>query len=214
MPITFNKISKALNEKSLAVNARKLADSDADFARILQAYGTPPLWAREPGFATLVQIILEQQVSLASAKAAFDRLHAAIAPITPENFLTLNEVELKTIDFSRQKTLYSRLLAEAVLNGQLDLEALPSLPDDEVRETLKQRKGVGDWTADIYLLMVLRRPDIWPRGDLALLVALQKLKQLPARPTREEFDDLGLKWRPFRAVAARFLWHFYLSERR
>ncbi len=213
MPMKFHKIPRSLDEKSLVVKARKLAESDADLTRILQAYGTPPLWAREPGFATLIHIILEQQVSLASAKAAFDRLHAAIAPITPTSFLTLNAVELKTIGFSRQKTLYAQLLAEAILGGQLDLEALNSLPDDEVRETLKRLKGIGDWTADIYLLMALRRPDIWPQGDLALLVAMQKLKQLPLRPTREEFDLLGEKWKPYRAVAARFLWHFYLSER-
>ena len=213
MPMNFHKIPGSLDEKSLVVKARKLAESDADLTRILQAYGTPPLWAREPGFATLIHIILEQQVSLASAKAAFDRLHGAIAPITPTSFLTLNAVELKTIGFSRQKTLYAQLLAEAILGGQLDLEALNSLPDDEVRETLKRLKGIGDWTADIYLLMALRRPDIWPQGDLALLVAMQKLKQLPLRPTREEFDLLGEKWKPYRAVAARFLWHFYLSER-
>ena len=214
MPTKFHKTPKPLDEKSLAVNAQKLAVGEADFARILQAYGTPPLWAREPGFATLVHIILEQQVSLASAKAAFDRLHAAIAPITPESFLTLNDIELKTIGFSRQKTSYARLLAEAILNGQLDLEALHLLPDDEVRETLKTLKGIGNWTADIYLLMALRRPDIWPPGDLALLVAMQKLKQLPVRPTHEEFENFGRKWKPYRAIAARFLWHFYLSERR
>ena len=204
---------KSLDEKSLGVIARKMAASDADFARILQAYGTPPLWAREPGFATLIHIILEQQVSLASAKAAFDKLYNAIAPVTPESFLQLNDFELKVIGFSRQKTLYSRLLAEAILDGQLDLEALYLLPDEDVRENLKQLKGIGDWTADIYLLMALRRADIWPPGDLALLVAMQKMKQLVARPTRDEFEKFGEKWKPYRAVAARFLWHLYLSER-
>ncbi len=204
---------KPLDEKSLAVIARKMAARDADFARILQGYGTPPLWAREPGFATLIQIILEQQVSLASAKAAFDKLYNAIAPVTPESFLQLNKIELKTIGFSRQKMLYSQLLAEAILDGQLDLEALSLLPDDEVRENLKQMKGIGDWTADIYLLMALRRVDIWPQGDLALLVAMQKMKQLPTRPSRNEFEEFGEKWKPYRAVAARFLWHFYLSDR-
>jgi DNA-3-methyladenine glycosylase II len=207
------KIPKPLDEKSLEVIARKFAKSDEELARVFQAYGTPPLWAREPGFATLIYIILEQQVSLASAKAAFDKLYSAIAPITPESFLELNKIELKAIGFSRQKTLYSQLLSEAILDGQLDLEALSLLPDDEVREKLKQLKGIGDWTADIYLLMALRRPDIWPQGDLALLVAMQKIKNLPTRPTRQEFEKLGEKWKPYRAVAARFLWHFYLSER-
>lgn len=206
-----NNVPNPLNERSLAVAAKKLAASDSDFARIVAAYGLPPLWEREPGFATLVYIILEQQVSLASAKAAFDRLQATLGRITPDNFLTLSNAELKTIGFSRQKTLYAQLLAEAILTKQLDLDALPKLPDDEVRATLKQLKGIGDWTADIYLLMVLGRPDIWPRGDLALIVAMQKLKQLSARPTAKEFAALGESWKPFRAVAARLLWHFYLS---
>ena len=209
-----NKIPPSLNERSLAVAAKKLVASDPDLARIVTAYGLPPLWEREPGFATLVYIILEQQVSLASAKAAFTRLQATLGRITPDNFLTLNHAELKTIGFSRQKTLYAQLLAEAILDQQLDLAALHELPDDEVRTTLKQLKGIGDWTADIYLLMALGRPDIWPRGDLALVVAMQKLKQLPARPTAEEFAAWGESWKPFRAVAARLLWHFYLSEKR
>lgn len=206
-----SKVPELLDEKSLAVAAKKLAASDSDLAYLLQTYGTPPLWAREPSFPTLIHIILEQQVSLASAKAAFDRLHAAIAPITPERLLTLNDAEMKIIGFSRQKTLYARLLAQSLLNGQLDLDALLELPDDEVRVTLKQLKGVGDWTADIYLLMALRRPDIWPKGDLALLVAMQRMKKLAARPTQEEFDLIGAAWAPYRAVAARLLWHFYLS---
>ena len=209
-----NKIPPSLNERSLAVAAKKLVASDPDLARIVTAYGLPPLWEREPGFATLVYIILEQQVSLASAKAAFTRLQATLGRITPDNFLTLNHAELKTIGFSRQKTLYAQLLAEAILDQQLDLAALHELPDDEVRTTLKQLKGIGDWTADIYLLMALGRPDIWPRGDLALVVAMQRIKQLPTRPTAQEFAALGESWKPFRAVAARLLWHFYLSEKR
>jgi DNA-3-methyladenine glycosylase II len=206
-----NNVPIPLNERSLAVAAKKLAASDPDLARILKTYGTPPLWEREPGFATLVYIILEQQVSLASAKAAFYRLQMTLGHITPDNFLKLNNAELKAIGFSRQKTLYAQLLAEAVLDRQIDLDHLHELPDDEVRTTLKQLKGIGDWTADVYLLMALGRPDIWPRGDLALLVAMQKLKQLPARPTAEEFALLGEPWKPYRAVAARLLWHFYLS---
>lgn len=200
-----------LDNASLAVAARKLAASDADFAYLLKTYGVPPLWAREPGFPTLVHIILEQQVSLASARAAMKRLQAAIAPVTPERFLPLSDAELKAIGFSRQKTLYVRLLAQAILDSTLDLPSLVTQSDDEVRTTLKQLKGIGDWTADIYLLMALCRPDIWPPGDIALLTALQRLKKLPARPTRDEFIELGQAWQPYRAVAARMLWHFYLS---
>src|SRR5581483_9148798 len=173
-----------------------------------------PLWEREPGFPTLVHIILEQQVSLASAKAAFDRLHAAISPINPERFLTLDDAELKAIGFSRQKTLYCRLLAQALLDGQLDLNNLHAMGDHEARAVMKQLKGIGDWTADIYLLMVLLRPDVWPKGDLALAVAMQKLKGMKARPTSDELEMMAEGWKPRRAVAARMLWHFYLSGRR
>lgn len=212
MPKKRNNPIPVLDEASLAVAANRLAASDADLAYLLNTYGVPPLWARDPGFPTLVHIILEQQVSLASARAAFTRLQAAIAPVTPERFLPLSDAELKAIGFSRQKTLYVRLLAQALLDGALDLDALATQPDDEVRTTLKQLKGIGDWTADIYLLMALGRPDIWPPGDVALLVALQRLKKLPARPTRDEFVALGTAWQPYRAVAARMLWHFYLSS--
>jgi DNA-3-methyladenine glycosylase II len=213
MPTKRNNRSPLLDEKSLAVAVNHLAASDPDLARILHLYGMPPLWAREPGFPTLVHIILEQQVSLASAQAAFDRLQAALVTVTPERFLLLSDAELKAIGFSRQKMLYARLLAQAILDRQLDLDALAELPDDEVRVTLKQLKGIGAWTADIYLLMALRRPDIWPQGDLGLLVALQRMKNLALRPTPAEFDLYGAAWRPYRAVAARLLWHFYLSAK-
>lgn len=200
-----------LDEKSLVAGAHHLAAGDFDFAHILRAYGQPPLWAREPGFPTLIHIILEQQVSLASARAAFDRLCAAIVPLTPERFLTLDDVTLKAIGFSRQKMNYVRLLAQEILAERLDLEALRILPDDEVRDSLKRLKGVGDWTADIYLLMALRRADVWPKGDLALMIALQKLKKLPARPAPEIFMEWGEQWKPLRAIAARFLWLYYLK---
>lgn len=203
-----------LNEKSLRRAVRQLAARDADLNAIVARYGDPPLWAREASFATLVHIILEQQVSLASAKAAFDRLQVALGSVEPHGLLMLDDTALKTIGFSRQKTRYARLLAEAVLAGQLDLAHLATLDDDGARAALKQLKGIGDWTADIYLLMALGRPDVWPKGDLALVVAAQRVKQLPARPAPAEFEALGESWRPWRAVAARLLWHHYLSERK
>jgi DNA-3-methyladenine glycosylase II len=159
-------------------------------------------------------MILEQQVSLASAKAAYDRLVAAISPLTPESFLRLNDAELKAIGFSRQKTQYGRHLAEAINQGDLDLAALAGLKDIEAKTRLMQIKGIGAWTAEVYLLMALRRPDVWPAGDLALAVAVQQLKQLAQRPTTQELIELGQAWQPWRAVAARILWHFYLSRRR
>jgi DNA-3-methyladenine glycosylase II len=203
----------ALNEEELAVACHKLSEMDDDFAFIFQRFGKPPLWAREPGFATLVHIILEQQVSLASAKSAFDKLVKYVEILTPENFLKLNGTELKAVGFSRQKTGYARGLAEAILNEKINLKGLESLPDELVKAELKKLKGIGDWTSDIYLLMALLRPDVMPKGDLALHVAFQKLKSLELRPTSDEFLLIAEKWKPFRAVAARLLWHFYLSAR-
>lgn len=204
----------SLTDASLALACGELAQRDPDLARVLAQFGVPPLWARPAGFATLVHIILEQQVSLASARSAFEKLRAALGAITPEKFLTLDDAQLKTIGFSRQKTLYCRELALAVLDGSLDIDGLPDAEDDLVRHELKKIKGIGDWTADIYLLMVLCRPDILPRGDLALLIALKELKQLPARPSHDEFLAIAENWQPHRAVAARILWHHYLSTPR
>jgi len=202
-----------LTTETLAHGARILARRDRDMARILKAWGAPPLWARRPGFATLIHIILEQQVSLASARAAFDRLHAAVSPLTPGRFLELDDATLKAIGFSRQKTAYGRHLARAILDGELDLRALRVKDDDTVRAELIGIKGIGRWSADIYLLMALRRPDVWPSGDLALAVAAQRVKRLASRPTQDELDAMSGAWRPWRAVAARLLWHYYLSDR-
>jgi DNA-3-methyladenine glycosylase II len=180
---------------------------------IYSRYGIPPLWDRPAGFATLLHIILEQQVSLASAKACFDKLAALIGEVEPVNLLELDDGELKAVGFSRQKTAYVRNLAEAVIEKRVDLDGLDKLPDAEVKNELTKLKGVGHWTADIYLLMAMLRPDVMPRGDLALHVAYQKLTNSETRPGSDEFIEIAEKWRPYRSVAARLLWHFYLSER-
>jgi DNA-3-methyladenine glycosylase II len=203
-----------LTEELLGEGIAYLSQVDPDLALLAQHLGPPPLWAREPGFPTLLHIILEQQVSLASAKATYDRLRATLSPLTPSQFLTLDEVTLKQIGFSRQKTRYSRLLAQALVAGELDLELLAGLADEQVRAELTNIKGIGSWTANIYLLLVLRRPDIWPSRDLALAVAVQKVKKLPTRPTPTELEEIAQPWRPWRAVAARLLWHDYLSRKR
>jgi len=192
---------------------RELAARDPDLARVVERHGVPPLWAREPGFPTLVLLVLEQQVSLASARAAFDRLLAAVGTLSPSSFLPLDDAELRAIGFSRQKTGYTRDLAGALLDGSLDLAAVATLPDDEVRTALTRLRGIGPWTADVYLTMALRRPDAFPSADLALLVAAQRVKRLDRRPTQAELAALAEPWRPYRAVAARILWHSYLSER-
>ncbi len=201
-----------LTQKTLHKGVAELAERDSDLAKIVKTHGLPPLWAREPGFATLVHIILEQQVSLASAKAAFNRLQEAVLfSLSPNNFLTLDDAKLRTIGFSRQKMTYCQHLAQAILRG-FNLALLPHLDDVTVRSELLKIKGIGPWTADIYLLMALRRPDIWPRGDLALTVAVQRLKGLARRPSQEEMISLARRWRPLRAIAARLLWHDYLSN--
>lgn len=201
-----------LTEESLARGVRSLARRDRALRAIARELGHPPLWDREPGFATLVHIILEQQVSLASARAAFERLRAA-GPLTPERFLDYDDAELKAIGFSRQKTAYVRHLAEALVEGRIDLDAIARMPDDDARAELVRLKGVGAWTAEIYLLMALGRPDAWPTGDLALAVAAHRALGLPVRPSYAELDILANAWRPWRGVAARILWHHYLSRR-
>lgn len=190
-----------------------MSERDEELACVARAYGVPPLWEREEGFATLVLTILEQQVSLASALAAFERLRAAAMPVAPETFLTFDDAQLRAFGFSRQKTLYCRLLARTMLDGELNLAALSSLNDDEARAKLVRLKGIGAWTAEIYLLRALLRPDAWPAGDLALQIAAQRVKRLPARPTAAELDALAEGWRPLRAVAARLLWLQYLEGR-
>ena len=205
-------MQKRLDENTLLEGVQELTHRDKDFAGIVSAYGPPPLWEREQGFPTLVHIILEQQVSLASAKAAYNKLIAAVDELTPERFLVLTDEELKRIGFSRQKTGYGRELAKAILEGRLDLVRLEALEDLEAKEELMKVKGIGVWTADIYLLMAMGRPDIWPRGDLALEVAIQRLKGWQRRPTPEEAGEMSTAWQPWRAVAARLLWHYYLSE--
>ena len=205
-------VNRSLTEETLTLGLHDLCDRDPDLAEIRTNFGPPPMWVREPGFPTLIHIILEQQVSLASARAAYQRLLAAASPLTPARFLDLDDAALKRIGFSRQKTAYSRELARAVLSGRLDLAELETRDDVTVRSELTQIKGIGPWTADIYLLMALRRPDVWPSGDLALATAAQRVKRLASRPTPDELDALGATWKPWRAVAARLLWHYYLSN--
>ena len=203
-----------LTEESLAKAVRVLIRRDPHLKAIHQKYGVPPLWAREPGFATLVHIILEQQVSLASARAAFDKLCGTLGSVTPHKLLALDDDQMRAIGFSRQKAGYARHLAQEIVSRRFNPAALEAMPDDEARAALIHLKGIGNWTADIYLLMVLRRPDVWPHGDLALATAAHAVKQLPAHPSYDELDQLAEQWQPYRAVAARLLWHQYLSERR
>ncbi|MBK9216778.1 MAG: DNA-3-methyladenine glycosylase 2 family protein [Chloracidobacterium sp.] len=205
-------MAKTLTSRTLAAACRNLAAEHSELAFVHNNYGTPPLWDREPGFPTLLHIILEQQVSLASAKACFDKLTARLGDVSPENVLTLNDAEMKQVGFSRQKTAYARHLSEALLEERLELDSLYLLPDAEVKTQLLALKGIGEWTSDIYLLMALLRRDVMPRGDIALHTAWHRLSGEP-KPSSDEFIDIAKRWRPFRSVAARLLWHYYLSER-
>jgi DNA-3-methyladenine glycosylase II len=203
----------ALDPAGLATAVALLAARDTDLAAIVARYGPPPLWDRAPGFATLLHIVLEQQVSLASARAAFDRLPAVADPLTPARFLELGDDELLTIGFSRQKARYGRALAAALVTGALDLDALDGLDDDSVHRSLQAIPGIGPWTSTIYLLMVLGRPDVWPVGDIALAESVGQVKGLGRRPNAAEMAGLGESWRPWRSVAARLFWHDYLARR-
>jgi DNA-3-methyladenine glycosylase II len=178
----------------------------------VERFGPPPLWARDPSYATIVHLILEQQVSLASAQAAFDRLVVASGVPTPAGFLTLDDAQLRAIGFSRQKAGYARDLAAALLDG-FDLETLAGQSDAAVRTELVRHRGIGRWTADVYMTMCLLRPDVWPYGDQALATAAMEVAALPQRPTFTQLGEMAERWRPYRAVAARILWHHYLRVR-
>jgi DNA-3-methyladenine glycosylase II len=206
-------MTASLSDATLSRALADLTGRNPRLARIIAEFGPPPLWERAPGFPTLLRTILEQQVSLASAEAAYDKLLTIAAPLTPERFLELDDLELKAVGFSRQKTRYGRELASAILAGELDLDRLQMLDDEAARAVLTRVKGIGRWTADIYLLLALRRPDIWPAGDLALATAVQRVIGLASAPAPPEMEIIGEAWRPWRAVAARLLWHYYLSNR-
>jgi len=202
-----------INNKALDEGVKYIENQDKHLKLVVSKYGRPPLWDRDQGFKTLIHIILEQQVSLASARAAYEKLSKHINVVTPVNFLNLSDQKLKDIGFSRQKMSYGRNLAIAINEGSLDLTVLSDLDDSDAKATLINIKGIGPWTADIYLLMALGRPDVWPKGDLALALAVQKLKGMRTRPTTESLEKMSFRWQPWRSVAARILWHFYLSER-
>ena len=200
-----------LNQKRLARAASEVALIDEDMAYILEVHGTPPLWAREPGFITLLRIILEQQVSLVSADAMYTRLTSNFDPLTPQTVLAAGEPFLRSFGITRQKSSYFINVAGAIQTGDLDLETLGGESDESAIEKLTSVKGIGPWTAKIYLLMALCRPDVWPVGDIALATAVKNLKGLQTRPTQPELSVIAENWRPYRATAARMLWHYYLN---
>lgn len=190
-----------------------LADRDQDLARIIALHGRPQRFSRPASFQTLVLLILEQQVSLDSARAAFDRLEAAIPGVEPADLLDLTDDELRAVGFSRQKTRYARELAARVLDGRLAIDALAALSDAEVRTVLTDAPGIGPWTADVFLMSSLGRSDIWPIGDRALQVAAAEALRLTDVPDQAGLGEIGERWRPQRTAAAQILWHGYLATR-
>jgi DNA-3-methyladenine glycosylase II len=196
-----------ITEESLRDAVEDLARQDRDIAIALKAVGPPPLRYRPPGFETLLRIIVAQQVSLASAAAIWGRLEVACPSLDAESVLTLDEDALRACGFSRQKAKYGLSLAELVASGRLDLAAIDRLEDEEAIARLTEVKGLGRWSAEVYLLFSHGRPDVFPAADVGLMIGAQRLKRLDARPNAEALGELAEGWRPLRAVAARMLWH-------
>jgi len=201
------------NKDNFQLLCNAIGKRDRHLKAIIQTHGYPPMWTRPPSFPTLVLIILEQQVSLASARAAFNKLKEKIGSITPKKVLSLSDAELRACYFSRQKTVYARHLAELIVTGQLNLKKIGILPEIEIREVLKKVKGIGDWTVDVYLLFALQKTDVFPVGDLAMVNALKEIKKLPKDIHRDNIIKIAEPWRPYRSLAAMLLWHHYIKTR-
>jgi len=189
----------------------KLLRIDEIFVTIFNLYGSPPNWSRPQGLTTLAKIILEQQVSLQSAKAHFNKLNAYLPVFTPQEILKLSDIEMRSCQISRQKSTYLRALSSAILDGKLNLDRLPELPVADIREQLKSVKGIGDWSADIYLMFCLQAKDVFPSGDIAVINTIRELTDFVSK---EEILEYSERWKPYRSLATYFLWHYYLSKRK
>jgi DNA-3-methyladenine glycosylase II len=201
------------SEKDFKSICDGLAKKDKDLRSIITAHGHPPMWTRPAIFQTLILIILEQQVSLASAYAAFKKLKQHIKLVTPLRLLRLTDEELRACYFSRHKIGYARALATAIQSGELNLKKLSLGGDDEIRLELKKIKGIGDWSVDVYLMHALQRSDLFPLGDVALVNSLRTIKKLPTGITKEEMLLIADNWRPHRTIAAMILWHAYICRK-
>jgi DNA-3-methyladenine glycosylase II len=190
----------------------QVAAKDPDLKGILKEFGYPPLWVRPNTFETLVLTILEQQVSLASAYAAYKKLKEKTGSITPSNLLQLTDEELRHCYLSRQKIVYTRELAQAIRSKRISLKRMDDQPGEDVRAELKALKGIGDWTVDIYLIHALRRTDIFPIGDLALVNAVKMIKGSNTL-SKEEIVQMAEQWKPHRSIATMLLWHYYIKKK-
>ena len=192
----------------------KLASTDKDLNAIIIQYGYPFFWHRAASFETLIHIILEQQVSLASAKSALNKLQEKLGKITPNKLLLLTDEDLKACYFSRQKTGYARVVANAITKKELLLDELFLLDDDTIRFKLTQLKGIGNWTVDVFLMMVLHRCNLFPAGDIALMKSIKEVKQLPKNTTKEAILEIANQWQPYQTIAAYLLWWAYIKKRK
>ncbi len=204
---------KIKNEIDFRNRCNWCIQKEAKLQRVIEKYSFPPFWSRKPNFATLVLTILEQQVSLASAKAAFNKLEERIDAITPVNLLKLSDEELRACYFSRQKTKYVKILANEIETGNLNLSRLNVLNETEIRDRLIQIKGIGNWTIDMYLMMSLHFSDIFPPGDLATIKAVYELELVPPESSKEEIILFMKKFSPNRSAATYLLWHNYIEKR-
>ena len=201
------------NADNFKVLCDQLAGRDKDLRQIIHEHGHPPMWTRPARFQTLILTILEQQVSLASAYAAFKKLREKIGYVTPSKILSLSDQELRACYFSRQKIIYARELAQAIQTRRLNLAQLGSQHNDVVRAELKKIKGIGDWTVDVYLMHALQRTDLFPLGDIALVNSLKQIKRLHPTVSKEEMLAIAEPWRPYRTIASMLLWHAYIKKR-
>ena len=194
---------------SLKAALEELCRRDPDIARAFAVCGLPETRDRKPGFPGLVRIIVGQQVSAGAARAIAGRLDQAVSPITPAVLLKATDARLRRVGLSRSKVAYIKGIARAIETGALDLDAIARQGDDEAMASLRAYKGIGRWSAELYLLFSLRRPDVWPAGDLAVRMALKRLKRLRVVPDEKRMDRIAEPWRPHRSAAALFLWHYY-----
>jgi DNA-3-methyladenine glycosylase II len=204
---------EVFNKANFKVLCRKLAKSDIHLQQIIDEHGYPPMWTRPASFQSLILFILEQQVSLASAYAAFKKLRDKIGYVTPQKILRMTDAELRACYFSRQKIVYARELAMAVQKRKLILKKLQHGHEDLVRTELKKIKGIGDWTVDVYLMHSLQRTDLFPLGDIALVNSLKEVKKLNPKITKEKMLKIAEPWKPYRTIAAMILWHAYIKKR-
>ncbi|WP_167615535.1 DNA-3-methyladenine glycosylase family protein [Maribellus sediminis] len=207
-------MKKTKNEAEFKLLCDWCTEKEPRLASVISEYDYPPFWHRDPNFATLVLTILEQQVSLASAKAAYLKLLDRIEDVTPKNLLKLSDQELRECYFSRQKIQYTRILATEIVEGRLDLQQINQLDEQHIREKLIHLKGIGNWTVDMYVLMSLHFSDIFPPGDLATIKAVYELNLVPTEASKEQIVEYMKRFSPYRSVATYILWHAYIEKRK